>query len=76
MEMREEIKALYEDFFLLSTEEERKIHDAKLAAYMKTVPVSKRREAGLILREIMAERKKLKSPKVEMKVKEKLTAED
>lgn len=72
MEMREEIKALYEDFFLLSTEEERKIHDAKLAAYMKTVPVSKRREAGLILREIMAERKKLKSPKVEMKVKEKL----
>ncbi len=72
MNMREEIKALYEEFFLLETEEERKAHDAKFSAYMKTVPFDKRKEAGLILREIMAERKNRKSPKVEINVKERL----
>ena len=72
MEMKEEIKALYEEFFTLSTEEERKVHDAKFAAYMKTVPLSKRKEAGIILREIMTERKNRRSPKVEINVKDKL----
>lgn len=72
MEMKEEIKALYEEFFTLSTEEERKVHDGKFSEYMRTIPEGKRKEAGLILREVMVERKNRKSPKVEVNVKEKL----
>lgn len=71
-ELKERIRASYEEFCMLKTEEERKVHDVKFAALMKSVPAHQRKLAGQYLREVMAERRSLKSPKVDKDIKKEL----
>ena len=71
-ELKERIRASYAEFCILKTEKERKAHDVKFAALMKSVPVEQRRLAGQYLREVMAERRNLKSPKVDKDIKKEL----
>ena len=71
-ELKERIRTSYAEFCILKTEEERKAHDVKFAALMKSVPVEQRKLAGQYLREVMAERRSLKSPKVDKDIKKEL----
>ena len=71
-ELKERIRASYAEFCILKTEEERKAHDVKFAALMKSVSVEQRKLAGQYLREVMAERRSLKSPKVDKDIKKEL----
>lgn len=71
-ELKERIKVCFEEFCSLKTEKERKKHDAKFAALMKSVPPEQRKLAGQYLREVMAERRSSKSPKVDKDLKKEL----
>lgn len=71
-ELKERIKVCFEEFCSLKTEKERKEHDAKFAALMKSVPSEQRKLAGQYLREVMAERRSSKSPKVDKDLKKEL----
>lgn len=71
-ELKERIRVCFEEFCSLKTEKERKEHDAKFAALMKSVPSEKRKLAGQYLREVMAERRSSKSPKVDKDLKKEL----
>ncbi len=71
-ELKERIKVCFEEFCSLKTEKERKEHDAKFAALMKSVPPEQRKLAGQYLREVMAERRSSKSPKVDKDFKKEL----
>lgn len=71
-ELKERIKVCFEEFCSLKTEKERKEHDAKFAALMKSVPLEQRKLAGQYLREVMAERRSSKSPKVDKDFKKEL----
>lgn len=71
-ELKERIKVCFEEFCSLKTEKERKEHDAKFAALMKSVPSEQRKLAGQYLREVMAERRSSKSPKVDKDFKKEL----
>lgn len=71
-ELKERIKVCFEEFCSLKTEKERKEHDAKFAALMKSVPPEQRKLARQYLREVMAERRSSKSPKVDKDFKKEL----
>lgn len=71
-ELKERIRVCFEEFCTLKTEKERKEHDAKFAALMKSVPSEQRKLAGQYLREVMAERRSSKSPKVDKDLKKEL----
>jgi hypothetical protein len=71
-ELKERIRVCFEEFCSLKTEKERKEHDTKFAALMKSVPSEQRKLAGQYLREVMAERKSSKSPKVDKDLKKEL----
>lgn len=71
-ELKERIRVCFEEFCSLKTEKERKEHDAKFAALMKSVPSEQRKLAGQYLREVMAERRSTKSPKVDKDFKKEL----
>ena len=71
-ELKERIRVCFEEFCSLKTEKERKEHDAKFAALMKSVPSEQRKLAGQYLREVMAERRSSKSPKVDKDFKKEL----
>ena len=71
-ELKERIRVCFEEFCTLKTEKERKEHDAKFAALMKSVPSEQRKLAGQYLREVMAERRSFKSPKVDKDLKKEL----
>lgn len=71
-ELKERIRACFEEFCSLKTEEERKAHDIKFDALMKSVPVEQRKLAGQFLREVMKERRSSKSPKVDKDLKKEL----
>ncbi|MCB6271711.1 MULTISPECIES: DUF5053 domain-containing protein [Bacteroides] len=71
-ELKERIRVCFEEFCSLKTEKERKEHDAKFAALMKSVPSEHRKLAGQYLREVMAERRSSKSPKVDKDLKKEL----
>lgn len=72
-DLKERIRACFEEFCSLKTEKERKAHDVKFAALMKSVPVEQRKLAGQYLREVMAERRTaLKSPKIDKDLKKEL----
>ena len=71
-ELKERIRVCFEEFCSLKTEKERKEHDAKFAALMKSVPSEQRKLAGQYLREVMAERRSSKSPKVDKDLKKEL----
>ncbi len=72
MEWREAIRASFEEFCTLKTEKERQEHDVKFSALMKSIPMDERKLAGQYLREVMAERKTAKSPKVHKDIKKEL----
>lgn len=63
-ELKERIRACFAEFCTLKTEAERREHDKKFEALMKSVPVDQRRLAGQYLREVMAERRSPKSQKI------------
>ncbi len=71
-EWKENLKASFEEFCSLKTEKERQEHDVKFSTLMKSVPLDQRKLAGQYLREIMAERKAAKSPKVHRDIKKEL----
>lgn len=71
-ELKERIRSCFEEFCMLKTEEERKEHDKKFAALMKSVPVGQRKLAGQYLREVMAERRNPKSQKIDKNLKKEL----
>jgi hypothetical protein len=71
-ELKERISACFEEFCNLHTEAERKEHDQKFDALLKSVPIDRRRLAGQYLREVMAERRAPKSPKIDRNVKTEL----
>ncbi|MBU3043238.1 MULTISPECIES: DUF5053 domain-containing protein [Bacteroides] len=71
-ELKERIRACFEEFCTLKTEAERQEHDKKFATLMKSVPVEQRKLAGQYLREVMAERRTLKSQKINKNFKKEL----
>ena len=71
-ELKERISACFEEFCTLKTEAERQEHDKKFATLMKSVPVEQRKLAGQYLREVMAERRTLKSQKINKNFKKEL----
>lgn len=71
-ELKEKIRVCFEEFCSLKTEKERKEHDAKFTALMKSIPSEQRKLAGQYLREVMAERRSSKSPKVNKDLKKEL----
>lgn len=71
-EWKENLRASFEEFCTLKTEEERQEHDVKFSALMKSIPMDQRKLAGQYLREIMAARKTAKSPKVHRDIKKEL----
>ena len=70
--MKERIRACFSEFCTLKTEAERREHDKKFEVLMKSVPLDQRRLAGQYLREVMAERRTSKSPKVDKDLKKEL----
>ena len=68
-DLKEKIRACFEDFCNCSTEEERKENDMRFSELMSSVPQEERKLAGQYLREVMAERKKIKSPKTDKELK-------
>lgn len=73
-ELKEKIRVCYLEFCTLNTEEERKAHDVKFAALMKSVPADQKKLAGQYLREVMAERRSPKSQKTDKNMKKELEA--
>lgn len=73
-ELKEKIRVCYAEFCTLTTEEERKAHDVKFAALMKSVPADQKKLAGQYLREVMAERRSPKSQKTDKNMKKELEA--
>lgn len=71
-ELKERIRACFEEFCTLKTEAKRQEHDKKFATLMKSVPVEQRKLAGQYLREVMAERRTLKSQKINKNFKKEL----
>lgn len=71
-ELKERIRECYDEFCTLKTEAERKEHDKKFEALMKSVPVDQRKLAGQYLREVMAERRSPKSQKINRNFKKEL----
>lgn len=71
-EWKENLRVSFEEFCSLKTEKERQEHDLKFSALMKSIPIDQRKLAGQYLREIMAERKVSKSPKVHRDIKKEL----
>ena len=71
-ELKERIRACFEEYCTLKTEAERQEHDKKFATLMKSVPVEQRKLAGQYLREVMAERRTLKSQKINKNFKKEL----
>lgn len=71
-ELKERIRTSFGEFCTLKTEAERKEHDKKFAALMKSVSVDQRKLAGQYLREVMAERRSSKSPKINRDLKKEL----
>ena len=71
-ELKERIRACFEEFCTLKTEAERQEPDKKFATLMKSVPVEQRKLAGQYLREVMAERRTLKSQKINKNFKKEL----
>ena len=68
-DLKEKIRACFEDFCSCSTEDERKKNDMRFSELMSSVPQEERKLAGQYLREVMAERKKIKSSKTKKKKK-------
>ena len=68
-DLKEKIRTCFEDFCNCSTEEERKENDMRFSELMSSVPQEERKLAGQYLREVMAERKKIKSPKTDKELK-------
>lgn len=71
-EWKENLRVSFEEFCSLKTEKERQEHDLKFSALMKSIPIDQRKLAGQYLREIMAERKVSKPPKVHRDIKKEL----
>lgn len=71
-ELKERIRVCFEEFCTLKTEAERREHDKKFEALMKSVPADQRRLAGQFLREVMAERRSPKSQKINKNFKKEL----
>lgn len=71
-ELKERIRVCFEEFCTLKTEAERREHDKKFEALMKSVPADQRRLAGQYLREVMAERRSPKSQKINKNFKKEL----
>ena len=71
-DLKEQIRDSFEEFCTLKTEEERNAHDIKFNALMKSVPSDQKRLAGQYLREVMAERKGIKSQKVNKDIKKEI----
>lgn len=71
-DLKEVIRRNFEEFCTLKTEEERKEHDIKFNALMKSVPSDQKKLAGQYLREVMAERKGVKSQKVDKDIKKEI----
>lgn len=71
-ELKERIRACFTEFCTLKTETERREHDKKFEALMKSVPADQRKQAGQYLREVMAERRTSKSPKIDRNFKKEL----
>lgn len=71
-ELKERIRVCFEEFCTLKTEAERREHDKKFEALMKSVPADQRRLAGQYLREVMADRRSPKSQKINKNFKKEL----
>lgn len=71
-DLKERIRECFEEFCALKTEAERREHDKKFDALMKSVPVEQRKLAGQYLREVMMERKSPKSQKINKDFKKEL----
>ena len=71
-DLKERIRECFAEFCTLKTEAERREHDKKFDALMKSVPVEQRKLAGQYLREVMMERKNPKSQKINTDFKKEL----
>lgn len=71
-DLKERIRECFEEFCTLKTEAERREHDKKFDALMKSVPIEQRKQAGQYLREVMLERRNPKSQKINKDLKKEL----
>ncbi|WP_270436331.1 DUF5053 domain-containing protein [Candidatus Bacteroides intestinigallinarum] len=71
-DLKERIRECFEEFCTLKTEAERREHDNKFDALMKSVPIEQRKQAGQYLREVMLERRNPKSQKINKDLKKEL----
>ncbi|NDV57902.1 DUF5053 domain-containing protein [Bacteroides sp. 519] len=70
--LKETIRICYEEFCLAKTEEEKQLNDIKFKELMSSVPIEQRKIAGQYLREVMRERRKEKSQKINRDIKKEL----
>lgn len=68
-DLKERIRDCFENFCNCTTEAERKENDVRFTELMSSVPQEQRKLAGQYLKEVMAERKRNKSPKTDKDLK-------